>query len=75
MEGSVALTAATFLVALTGGAASPFFFTFPLIVAGAALVVSPVVTVGLTRSRRLGFLIAVLAGSPPDTLGPDGRRP
>ena len=41
VEGSVAITVATLLVALTGGVQSPFFFTFPLIVGGAALVVSP----------------------------------
>jgi diguanylate cyclase (GGDEF)-like protein len=64
VEGSVALTAATFLVALTGGVHSPFFFTFPLIVAGAALVVSSLVTVGLTVVAALGFLTGVLAGSP-----------
>jgi diguanylate cyclase len=70
VEGSVALTAATFLVALTGGVQSPFFFTFPLIVAGAALVVSSTVTVGLTVVAALGFLTGVLAGSPPGTMGP-----
>ena len=41
VEGSVAITVATLLVALTGGDTSPFFFAFPLIVGGAALVVSP----------------------------------
>ena len=40
VEGSVAITVATLLVALTGGVASPFFFAFPLIVGGAALVVA-----------------------------------
>ena len=40
VEGSVAITVATLLVALTGGVASPFFFVFPLIVGGAALVVT-----------------------------------
>ena len=34
LEGSVAITVATVLVALTGGAASPFFFVYPLIVGG-----------------------------------------
>ena len=48
VEGSVAVTVATLLVALTGGVASPFFFTYPLIVGGAALVVSPAITVALT---------------------------
>jgi len=38
VEGSVAITVATMLVALTGGVGSPFFFTYPLIVGGAALV-------------------------------------
>jgi diguanylate cyclase (GGDEF)-like protein len=70
VEGSVALTAATFLVALTGGVQSPFFFTFPLIVAGAALVVTSPVTVGLTVVAALGFLIGVLAGSPAGSMGP-----
>lgn len=70
VEGSVALTAATFLVALTGGVQSPFFFTFPLIVAGAALVVSSAVTVGLTVVAALGFLTGVLAGSPAGSMGP-----
>jgi diguanylate cyclase (GGDEF)-like protein len=69
VEGSVALTAATFLVALTGGVQSPFFFTFPLIVAGAALVVSSAVTVGLTIVAALGYLTGVLAGSPPGSMG------
>ena len=50
VEGSVAITVATLLVALTGGAASPFFFAFPLIVGGAALVVSPTITVALTAA-------------------------
>ena len=47
VEGSVAITVATLLVALTGGVASPFFFVYPLIVGGAALVVTPAITLGL----------------------------
>src|SRR6266545_2091570 len=58
-EGSVAITLATLLVALTGQERSPFFFTFPLIVAGAALVVSPRVTVVLASASTLGYLAAV----------------
>jgi diguanylate cyclase (GGDEF)-like protein len=65
VEGSVAITVATLLVALTGGVASPFFFVFPLIVAGAALVVSSTITVILTAGASLGYVLAVLAGSPP----------
>jgi len=67
VEGSVALTGAAMLVALTGGAQSPFFFTFPLVVAGAALVVSQSITFGLLVIAGLGYLVAVALGSPADT--------
>ena len=58
VEGSVAITLSTLLVALTGGVFSPFFFAFPLIVAGAALVVSPAITVALAGSAALGYVLA-----------------
>lgn len=64
LEGSVAITVATMLVALTGGVASPFFFTFPLIVGGAALVVSPPITITLAAISTLAYLLAVALGSP-----------
>lgn len=64
LEGSVAITVATMLVALTGGATSPFFFTFPLIVGGAALVVTPPVTIALAAISTLAYLLAVALGSP-----------
>jgi diguanylate cyclase (GGDEF)-like protein len=67
VEGSVALTGAAMLVALTNGVESPFFFTFPLVVAGAALVVRQVITIGLLGIATLGYLIAVAIGSPADT--------
>ncbi len=70
VEGSVAITVATLLVALTGGDASPFFFAFPLIVGGAALVVSPVITLGLAAAAGLGYVMAVIVGSTSGTLGP-----
>jgi diguanylate cyclase (GGDEF)-like protein len=70
VEGSVAITVATLLVALTGGVDSPFFFAFPLIVGGAALVVSPTITVALAAIAGLGYLLAVLAGSPAGSLTP-----
>src|SRR5215831_513718 len=63
LEGSVAITFATLLVVLTGGEKSPFFFTFPLIVGGAALVVSPRVTFGLATAASLAYIIAIV---PPD---------
>jgi diguanylate cyclase (GGDEF)-like protein len=66
VEGSVAITFATLLVLLTGGNDSPFFFTFPLIVGGAALVVTPRVTLALATIASLGYLFAVAApGSGP----------
>jgi diguanylate cyclase (GGDEF)-like protein len=64
LEGSVAITVATMLVALTGGVASPFFFTYPLIVGGAALVVPPVITVVVAGTAAIGYGVAVLLGSP-----------
>ena len=69
VEGSVAITVATLLVALTGGAASPFFFVFPMIVGGAALVVSASITVALVGGATLGYILAVVAGSSEGTLG------
>jgi diguanylate cyclase (GGDEF)-like protein len=59
VEGSVAITFATLLVLLTGGQDSPFFFTFPLIVGGAALVVSPRVTFALAAVASLAYLFAI----------------
>jgi len=69
VEGSVAITVATLLVALTGGVASPFFFAFPLIVGGAALVVSPAITLVLVAAAAIGYVLAVVAGSA-GALGP-----
>ena len=63
LEGSVAITFAMILVLLTGGQASPFYFVFPLIVGGAALVVTPRITVALTAAAGTGYVLAVLAGS------------
>ena len=63
VEGSVAITVATMLVALTGGASSPFFFVYPLIVGGAALVVTPGITLGLALIAAFGYLLAVILGT------------
>lgn len=68
VEGSVAITMATLLVALTGGVISPFFFAYPLIVAGGALVIAPRITVALTTTAALGYVLAVVAGTASDTL-------
>jgi diguanylate cyclase (GGDEF)-like protein len=63
LAGSVAITFATLLVVFTGRDASPFFFTFPLIVGGAALVVTPRITFGLASAASIAYLVAIL---PPD---------
>ncbi|HYM84398.1 MAG TPA: GGDEF domain-containing protein [Candidatus Dormibacteraeota bacterium] len=60
IEASAAITFASLLVLLTGQERSPFFFTFPLIVAGAALVVTPGVTVALALFAAAGYVLAVV---------------
>jgi len=64
VEGSVAITFATLLIMFTGREASPFFFVFPLIVAGAALVVGEGVTLALAAFATMGYLVALLVGHP-----------
>jgi diguanylate cyclase (GGDEF)-like protein len=66
LEGSVAITFATLLVVLTGRDQSPFYFTFPLIVGGAALVVSPRVTLALASAACLAYIVAI---APPGSAG------
>ncbi len=72
LEGSVAITFATLLVVLTGREQSPFFFVFPLIVGGAALVVSPRVTFGLAAAASLAYIVAIVppgsGGISPETV-------
>jgi diguanylate cyclase (GGDEF)-like protein len=63
LEGTVAVTFATFLVLLTGGHSSPFFFTFPLIVGAAALVIRPFATFVLALAAAAGYIIAATLGS------------
>ncbi|MBP1705056.1 MAG: diguanylate cyclase [Chloroflexi bacterium] len=60
VEGTVAIVFVTLVVLLTGGASSPFFFGYALVVAGAALVVRPRVTFALALAAAAGYL-AVLA--------------
>ena len=67
LEGTVALTFATFLVLLTGGHESPFFFTFPLIVGAAALVVRATATFVLAICAAIGYIVATTLGSGPPT--------
>ena len=59
VEGAVAIVLVTLIVVLTDGARSPFFFAFALVVAGAALVVPPRITVVLAAIAASGYLVAV----------------
>ena len=62
IEGAVALSVATLLVVMTGRQASPFFLAFPLIVGGAALVVSARATVLLAILASAGYVLAIVVG-------------
>ena len=75
LEGCLAITLVTLLIILTGHEASPFFFLYVLIVAGAALVVMPSVTVVMAGLASVDYVIGVVVdrngavltgtGSPP----------
>lgn len=58
-EGALAIAFAGFLVGLTGGTSSPFFFAFPLIAGGAAVLVAPSAALVLTGSAAATYLVAV----------------
>jgi len=69
VEAAVAITLVSLVIALTGGAASPFFYAYPLVVAGAALVVRPIVTVALGGVAIGSYFVAVAVaagGTAPD---------
>jgi len=61
VEGSAAITFVSLLIMLTGGNASPFFFAYPVIVAGAALVVSPLTTLVIATAASLGYVLGSVA--------------
>jgi diguanylate cyclase (GGDEF)-like protein len=61
IEGAVAITIVSVVVVLTGGAESPFFYAYPLVVAGVALVVRPRVTIALATVAISGYLLAAVA--------------
>ena len=64
VEGALGVVFAAVLVALTGGAASPFFFALPLIAVGVAVVVAPNVALALTAGAALAYIVAVFAAEP-----------
>ena len=59
IEGAIGLGLSGMLIALTGGAMSPFAFTLPLIVVGAAIVVTPEATLLLTAGAGAAYLAAM----------------
>ena len=62
MEGSAAIVFLTMLVLLTGHSLSPFFFLYPLLIGGAALMAAPKVTVILTFVTAVAYAVAALSG-------------
>ena len=59
IEGAIGLVLAGMLIALTGGALSPFAFTLALIVVGAAIVVTPDAALLLTAAAGATYLAAM----------------
>lgn len=66
VQAIVAVTFASLLVYLTGGFESPFFFTFPLVVGAAALLVAPLLALALAIFAALAYLVGagVSSGAP-----------
>ena len=62
LEGSAAIVFLTMLVILTGHALSPFFFLYPLLIGGAALIGPPRVTLVLSLETAVAYAIAALSG-------------
>lgn len=70
VEASAGIVMLTMLVILTGGAMSPFFFIYPLLVGGAALIASPRATLLLTAETAAAYFV----GSFWEPLGVDAAR-
>jgi diguanylate cyclase (GGDEF)-like protein len=62
LEGTAAIVFLTMLVILTGGSQSPFFFLYPLLVGGAALVAAPLITLVLTIETAVAYAFAAFSG-------------
>lgn len=68
LQALVAVGFAATLVSFTGGFASPFVFTFPLIMGGAAVVVGPLVATALSLVAAGVYLgVATASSGPPST--------
>ncbi len=62
MEGTAAIVFLTMLVLLTGHSMSPFFFLYPLLIGGAALIAAPEVTLTLTAETTVAYAVAAISG-------------
>jgi diguanylate cyclase (GGDEF)-like protein len=62
LEGSAAIVFLTMLVLLTGNSSSPFFFLYPLLVGGVALMASPLITLLLTVMAAVAYAVAAFSG-------------
>jgi diguanylate cyclase (GGDEF)-like protein len=62
MEGSAAIIFLTMLVMLTGHSMSPFFFLYPLLIGGSALIAAPRVTLILTLETTVAYAVAAFSG-------------
>jgi diguanylate cyclase (GGDEF)-like protein len=65
MEGSAAIVFLTMLVLLTGRSTSPFFFLYPVLIGGAALIAAPRVTLIFTAEAAVVYGIAAISGPVP----------
>ncbi|HEX7491391.1 MAG TPA: GGDEF domain-containing protein [Candidatus Limnocylindrales bacterium] len=61
VEGTAAIVFVTILVMMTGNWTSPFFFVFPVLIGGAALVAAPPITLILTIEAAAGYVIATVS--------------
>jgi diguanylate cyclase (GGDEF)-like protein len=62
IEASAAIVFLLLLVSFTGKATSPFFFLFPLLVGGVALITSPPVAFFLTVETAIAYAVAAFSG-------------
>jgi diguanylate cyclase (GGDEF)-like protein len=63
VEASAAIVFLTILVMLTGRSSSPFFFLYPLLVGGTALIASPAVTLLLALETAFAYGLAAFSGN------------
>ena len=64
IEGVLGLAFSALLIALTGGALSPFTPVFAMMVGGASVVVAPRVILPVTGAAAAAYLVAVAIGGP-----------